>query len=122
MKKLILAAVLLLIAVGVCVCENRIIEDYCRTAQVYIENMKTDFKNENYSEAKNSAEKLENLWNETEDKLVHITNSENLDSIGETVARLPNLAGEECDEFMSETRAFEVMLEHLRDSEKYYIY
>ena len=119
MKKLLTALLLLGIAVGICFYEYTIVVDCFDDSKIYFEEMSESFRKENFSEAQKKAQGLEVLWNETENRLSHLTNSDSLEEIGESLSRLPYLAREESDEFLAEVRVVRVKFEHLMDRNKY---
>jgi len=122
MKKLLTALLLLGIAVGICFYEYSIVVECFGEAKIYFEEMNKSFQKENYSETEEKAKGLESLWNKTENQLSHLTNSESLEEIGETLSRLPYLAREESDEFLAEVRVVRIKFEHLMDRNKYNIF
>ncbi len=122
MKRLILAITLLFFAVGVCVYENSSIDGCYYEAKESIQKMSEEFEKKEFKEAEKSARDLEELWNKTEKQVFCVTNAESLDELGTSIAKLPLLAKEKSEEFLSEARVVEVMFEHLVDRNRYYIY
>ena len=122
MTRVIIVALLLSFTVGLCVYENNSIYNSFNDAQGYIDEMTQNFEEKKFDSAVKSAEKLEKLWNDAEDRLFFVSNSESLENIGVIISKLPFLAKEKSDEFLSETRAARVMLEHFVDRKRYYIY
>lgn len=122
MKRLIIAIVFLVTAIGICVLENYLIKDYNREMNFYLDKMKSEFKEENYSSAVDYAKKAEEVWDNAESKLCHLTSNDTLKDIKITTARLTALAEKESDEFINEWAYAKSMLEHLVDRGKYYIY
>ena len=122
MKRLIIAIVFLVTAIGICVLENYLIKDYNREMNFYLDKMKSEFKEENYSSVVDYAKKEEEVWDNAESKLCHLTSNHTLKDIKITTARLTALAEKESDEFINEWAYAKSMLEHLVDRGKYYIY
>ncbi len=122
MTRVIVVALLLSFTVGLCVFENNSIYASFNDAQICIEEMTQSFEKKNFNNASKSAKALEKIWKRAEDKLFYVSNSEALENIGVVISKLPLLAKEKSDEFLSETRAVSVMLEHLVERKSYYIY
>ena len=119
MRRLVVSLGVLAVIIAVCIMNLYFVDGYVKKTVEMLENA-TDYVNAGeYEKAADYAEKLEELWTQTEQNLAFFVNDLKIAQIGEAIGKLPALATREtAADFLAHADSAKVLLLHLYKAEQ----
>ena len=117
MSRIIASVVITIIIVTLCIYERKEVNSIILTSKTYIEEMSSEYKNDNREKAEETAKGFREYWEKKEKRLCLFYSDNELDNISVEVELMPYLSKSD-DEFLHYCNTIQKRLQLLLDHSK----